>query len=165
MVTNRRLMRCTPEAVFHALSDGWLYPAWVVGAARMRDVDATWPAAGAALHHSVGTWPFLLNGTTSMLEWRPNRRAVMQARGWPIGEARVIIEIEPANPGCLVTIHETPARGIGAAIPSFLTAPLLRWRNNETLRRLSYLAESDSLGRQNTVADTTPGVKPHDPEG
>jgi hypothetical protein len=146
MATNRRFMRCEPEAVFRALSDGWLYPSWVVGAARMREVDDSWPEAGATLHHSVGTWPFLLNGTTSMLEWRPNRRAVMQARGWPIGEARVTVEAQKTHSGCLVSIHETPVRGPGAALPAFLTAPVLRWRNSETLRRLSYLAESDSLG-------------------
>ena len=85
MSKNRRFMRCAPEAVFEVLGNGWLYPAWVVGAARMRDVDAAWPAPHAKLAHSVGTWPFLLNGNTSMLEWRPPRRAVMQARGWPLG--------------------------------------------------------------------------------
>lgn len=157
MATNRRLMRCAPDAVFRALGDGWLYPTWVVGASRMREVDSAWPEPGAKLHHSVGTWPFLINGTTSMLEWHPDRRAVMQARGWPIGEARVVIEAEAGHSGCLVSIHETPARGIGAAIPSFITGPLLRWRNNETLRRLSYLAESDSLGPRETGPSGTEG--------
>ncbi|WP_336646614.1 SRPBCC family protein [Microbacterium sp. USHLN186] len=146
MATNRRYLRCAPEAVFRVLGDGWLYPAWVVAAARMREVDASWPAPDATLSHSVGTWPFLLNGTTDSVEWAPPHRAVMQAKGWPIGEARVVVEVEPAPGGCLVSIHETPVRGIGAAIPAFLTAPVIRWRNSETLRRLSYLAESDSLG-------------------
>jgi len=164
MATNRRLMRCAPEAVFRALSDGWLYPSWVVGAARMREVDTAWPASRSTLHHSVGTWPFLLNGTTTMLEWHPNRRAVMQARGWPIGEARVVVEVEAGHSGCLVSIHETPVHGPGAALPSFITGPLLRWRNSETLRRLSYLAESDSLGPRNmgpgSYGDATAQVKP-----
>ena len=135
MATNRRLMQCAPEAVFRALSDGWLYPSWVVGAARMREVDAAWPAPRATLHHSVGTWPFLLNGTTTMLEWHPNRKAVMQARGWPIGEAQVTVEVDKTHSGCLVSIHETPVRGPGAALPAFLTGPMLLWRNSETLRR------------------------------
>ena len=165
MATNRRFMRCEPEAVFRALGDGWLYPAWVVGAARMREVTQSWPAPGGTLHHSVGTWPFLLNGTTTMLEWLPNRRSVMRARGWPIGEARVTVEVEPGRGGCMVSIHETPERGPGAMIPSFLSAPLLRWRNNETLRRLSYLAESDSLGRRDSVAEQPPGIKPPATEG
>lgn len=144
MATNRRRMRCTPEAVFRVLADGWLYPAWVVGASRMRDVEDGWPRPPVTLHHSVGTWPFLLNGTTSMTEWDPPRRAVMQARGWPIGEARVTVEAEPTGDGCVVTIEEHPEKGPGALLPRFLTAPMLRWRNNETLRRLSYLAQGGS---------------------
>jgi hypothetical protein len=144
MATNRRFMRCAPEAVFEALGNGWLYPAWVVGAARMRDVDVAWPAEGARLQHSVGTWPFLLNGNTSMLEWRPPRRAVMQARGWPLGEAKVIIDVERLGSGCRVTIREGAVKGVGAALPRFVIDPLLRARNNETLRRLSYLSEGAS---------------------
>ena len=52
------------------LSDGWLYALWVVGAARMRDVDEGWPAVGTRLHHSVGTWPLLIDDTTEVLEVR-----------------------------------------------------------------------------------------------
>lgn len=144
MAKNRRFMRCAPEAVFEVLGNGWLYPAWVVGAARMRDVDTAWPAPQAKLDHSVGTWPFLLNGDTSMLEWRPPRRAVMQARGWPLGEAKVIIDVERQGDGCRVTIREWAVKGVGAALPRFLTDPVLRWRNNETLRRLSYLSEGET---------------------
>ena len=43
MSQNVRVLRCTPEDVFAALGDGWLYPSWVVGASRMREVDETWP--------------------------------------------------------------------------------------------------------------------------
>ncbi|HTN54703.1 MAG TPA: SRPBCC family protein [Microbacterium sp.] len=152
MATNRRFMRCTPEAVFTVLGNGWLYPAWVVGAARMRDVDAAWPAPASTLEHSVGTWPFLLNGDTSMLEWRPPRRAVMQARGWPLGEAKVILDVERRDGGCEVRIREWAVKGAGAALPRFLTDPLLRWRNNETLRRLSYLSEG-----QSSASSASPG--------
>lgn len=144
MAKNQRFMRCAPEAVFEVLGNGWLYPAWVVGAARMRDVSAGWPAPESTLDHSVGTWPFLLNGDTSMLEWRPPRRAVMQARGWPLGEAKVILDVEPRDGGCEVRIREWAVKGAGAALPRFLTDPVLRWRNNETLRRLSYLSEGQS---------------------
>ena len=56
---NTRVMNATPDQVWEVLSDGWLYPLWVVGASRMREVDDAWPALGARLHHSVGTWPLL----------------------------------------------------------------------------------------------------------
>ena len=57
-------MTVSPEKVWEVLADGWLYPVWVVGASRMREVDDHWPAEGAKLHHSVGTWPALLDDTT-----------------------------------------------------------------------------------------------------
>ena len=43
--------------------------------------------------------------------------------------------------GSLVRIDEEPVRGPATLVPSVLTAPLLRWRNSETLHRLGYLAE------------------------
>jgi hypothetical protein len=40
----RRRFSCSPEQVFAVLHDGWIYPVWIVGASRMRDVDDGWPA-------------------------------------------------------------------------------------------------------------------------
>ena len=141
MAKNVRAMTCSPEQVFRVLADGWLYPSWVVGASRMRGVDPEWPQPDAELQHSVGTWPLLLNGTTSVLEWDPPRRMVMRARGWPIGEAQVTIRVRSAAEGCVVRIDEDAVKGPGAVIPKFLMAPTLRVRNAETLHRLAYLAE------------------------
>ncbi len=44
MSTNSRVVEATPEQVWSILADGWLYPLWVVGASRMRQVDDHWPA-------------------------------------------------------------------------------------------------------------------------
>src|ERR1043165_7866722 len=63
MSTNKRLVDATPDQVWSVLADGWLYPLWVVGASRMREVDDEWPEPGARLHHSVGTWPLLIDDT------------------------------------------------------------------------------------------------------
>ena len=68
MSTTTRSVSATPEQVWEVLADGWLYPLFVVGASRMRDVDESWPAVGARLHHSVGTWPLLIDDTTEVLE-------------------------------------------------------------------------------------------------
>lgn len=144
MSTNVRAMNCTPEDVFAVLSDGWLYPTWVVGASRMRDVDAAWPAVGSRLQHSIGVWPMLLNDETTVLEWDPPRRMVLQAKGWPIGEARVSIEAKPRGTGCVVRIIETAAEGPGALVPRPITDVGLHLRNVETLRRLAYIAEGKS---------------------
>lgn len=132
---------CTPEDVFSVLSDGWLYAMWVVGASRIRAVDATWPAAGAKIHHSVGVWPVLIDDSTSVLEVDPPRRLVLQARAWPTGEAKVELTIEPTSTGCRMTIREDVATGPATKIPSAVRQPLLDARNRESLRRLAMLAE------------------------
>lgn len=141
MSQNVRRFGCPPEAVFEVLADGWLYPAWVVGASRMRGVDTDWPARGTSLHHSVGIWPLVIDDVTVSREWAPPRRAVFRAKGWPIGEADVVVEVRPSGDGCLVRIVERPAEGPGRFVPRFLTEPMLRIRNAETLRRLALIAE------------------------
>jgi uncharacterized protein YndB with AHSA1/START domain len=141
MARNVRAMACDPEDVFRVFDDGWLFPSWVVGASRMRDVDAEWPRTGAHLHHSVGTWPALLNDSTEVLEYDPPRRFVLQARGWPVGEAQVTLEVKPFRGGSLVRIEEHAASGPATLVPAPLMDVLIRWRNAETLQRLAYLAE------------------------
>lgn len=140
MARNTRLFDCSPEAVFAVLADGWLYPGWVVGASRMREVDEAWPQARAELHHSVGTWPLLINDRTVVEEWSPPRRMVLLARGWPMGEARVEIEAQARDAGCVVRMRETAVSGPASWL-GFVLEPLLLWRNRETLHRLAYLAE------------------------
>ncbi len=145
MSRNVREMRCSPEAVFRVLADGWLFPAWVVGASRMRRVADAWPKPGSHLRHSFGVWPLLIDDSTSVIEYDPPHRMVLQARGWPIGEARVSLEVKPRTvgdaPGCVVRIDEVATAGPGSVVPQPLLDLPLRWRNVETLRRLAYLAE------------------------
>ena len=144
MSVNVREFNCSPEAVFTVLADGWIFPTWVVGASRMRDVDDAWPAVGSKLQHSFGVWPAVINDETTVLEWDPPRLFVIQPKGWPIGEARVKIEVKPRGEGCVVRITETAVKGPGAFVPDFLLDPPLYFRNIETLRRLAYIAEGKS---------------------
>ena len=138
-----RRIAATPSEVFAVLADGWLYPTWVVGAARMREVDDSWPSQRARLHHSFGVWPFLIDDETEIIAWEPPRRAVLEARGWPLGTARVEIAVTPdAQGGCLVRIHEDPNKGPGQLIPKPVRQALIMIRNHETLKRLAFIAES-----------------------
>lgn len=147
MATNYIEMRCAPDAVFRVLADGWLYAGWVVGASRIRDVDADWPAPQALIHHSFGAWPVLLNDTTYMQEWDAPRHARMRARGWPIGEAYVTIDVKPrarlvgGGSGCVVRLSEDAVEGPGLLVPKFIRDLGLWYRNTETLRRLKWMAE------------------------
>lgn len=147
MATNRRSLTCSPDDVFGVIANGWLYPSWVVGASRMRDVDAEWPAVGARIHHSFGVWPVLINDTTSILEWDPPRHVKLKARGWPMGSAVVILDAEARDGGCLVTITEDAVEGPGALVPKPIRTAGILPRNAETLQRLAYLAEGAARGR------------------
>src|SRR3954469_1215388 len=118
MARNARRIDASPERVFEVLASGWLYPSWVVGASRIRAVDDAWPANGAELHHSFGVWPLLINDKTVLLEWDPPRRAVLQAHGWPIGEARVTIEVRPQGRASIVRLTEDAVEGPGRMVPS-----------------------------------------------
>jgi carbon monoxide dehydrogenase subunit G len=141
MSTTTRSVSATPEQVWQVLSDGWLYPLFVVGASRMRDVDESWPAVGARLHHSVGTWPLLIDDTTEVVEIEEGRRLLLLARGWPAGQAHVDISLEPSGDTTVVTITEDATAGPGLLVPKPLRDVQLHWRNVETLRRLAFVVE------------------------
>lgn len=148
MTTLSRDLTCSPESVFDVLADGWLYASWVVGASRIRDVDDSWPAEGARLHHSVGLWPILIDDVTVVKEYDPPRRFLLQAKAWPSGEATVELRIEATSGGCRVVMTEDATRGPATMIPRPLRAAMLRPRNRETLQRLALLAEGGAGERQ-----------------
>jgi hypothetical protein len=136
-----RVMHCRPTDVYSVLSDGWIYPVWVVGAARVRDVDAGWPEPGTRIHHSVGVWPALVHDMTQSREAAPPHRLRLRARAWPTGEAHIDFHVEPHEEGSVVTIEEHAVSGPATLIPSPVEAGLLKWRNSETLRRLAFISE------------------------
>jgi uncharacterized protein YndB with AHSA1/START domain len=141
MSSRSRHVHATPEKVWEVLSDGWLYPLWVVGATRMRAVDEDWPAPGAQLHHSAGVWPLVVDDTTEVLEATAAQSLVLRARGWPAGEAQVVIELAAEGTGTRLVIREDAVRGPGRLVPPPVRHPLIAIRNTEALRRLAALAE------------------------
>jgi uncharacterized protein YndB with AHSA1/START domain len=141
MSTRSRPIAATPDQVWSVLADGWLDPLFVVGASRLREVDDDWPAVGSRLHHSVGTWPLLIDDTTEVLEVEPGRRLVLQARGWPAGEATVELTLQETGGSTLVTIREDATAGPGVLVPKPLRDVQLNLRNAETLQRLAYVVE------------------------
>ena len=141
MSTTTRTVSATPEQVWEVLSDGWLYPLFVVGASRMRAVDESWPAVGARLHHSVGSWPMLIDDSTEVLEVDEGRRLLLKARGWPAGEAHVEISLRPDGGSTQVTMEEDATAGPGLLVPKPLRDAQLHWRNVEALRRLAFVVE------------------------
>jgi uncharacterized protein YndB with AHSA1/START domain len=142
-----KVMSCSPEAVFDVLSDGWTYATWVVGAARIRRVDEGFPEPGAAVHHSVGAWPLLLSDVTEVEHVDPPHEIVLRAKTWPAGEALVRLTCQGSDGRTEVELEEYAVAGPAALVPRPVEALLLRARNQETLRRLAYLAESGARSR------------------
>jgi uncharacterized protein YndB with AHSA1/START domain len=154
MSRNTVTMDCRPEDVFDILTDGWSYATWVVGAARIRAVDQAWPEVGARIHHSVGLWPVMISDTTSVERLEPSREIQLRVRAWPTGEGRVLLRCEAASGGrTRVTMEEWITSGPATVIPQRVADALLHLRNNESLRRLHYLAGSRARRRDDTNGD------------
>lgn len=141
MTSTTRHIDATPDEVWEVLTDGWLYPLWVVGASRMRMVDDGFPAVGTRLHHSVGSWPVLIDDTTEVLASDPGRRLLLKARAWPAGTADVELVLHRDGDGTLVEMNEASSAGPARLVPKPLEAAGLRWRNVESLRRLAFVVE------------------------
>jgi hypothetical protein len=63
-MTVTRDIAATRQRVWEVLADGWSYSGWVVGNSRIRAVSGNWPAPGARILHSIGTWPAVINDET-----------------------------------------------------------------------------------------------------
>jgi uncharacterized protein YndB with AHSA1/START domain len=131
----------TPAQVFSVLANGWYYSDWVVGTSYVRAVDRNWPAAGTRLHHATGVWPLVLRDQTVVEHIEPDRQLILTARGRPLGQARVVLDLAAERHGTRVTLHETPTAGPGLLLKNPLGEAVLARRNTETLGRLSALAE------------------------
>lgn len=139
-----RAIDAPADAVWKLLADGWSYASWVVGSARIRDVDADWPAVDSRLHHSVGVWPLMLHDHTDVVACTPPRELVLAPRAWPWGRAVLRITIEERDGRSVVTMTEDFTSGPARALPRPARQLLLGPRNSECLRRLAFLAERRS---------------------
>lgn len=137
--------RASPERVWAVIEDGWTYGAWVVGASRVRSVDAAWPAPGARLHHSVGVWPLVRDDTTSVADHDPERMyMLLRARVRPWGTQLVELEVGVGADGTEVTMREDASGGLAVLAPPPARRLALRVRNREALHRLCLLAERET---------------------
>jgi uncharacterized protein YndB with AHSA1/START domain len=136
-----RHVDASPARVFGVLADAWMIPVWLVGAGHIRDVDGSWPAQGARLHHRIGPWPLSVDDSTQVVEVDEPSKLVLRARMWPVGEAHVELHMEPEGDGTLVTMVEGAARGPALWLDNGVQRWVLRKRNEESLARLATVAE------------------------
>jgi hypothetical protein len=113
---------------FAVVADPTTYPAWLVGAKRIRRVDPAWPAVGSSFHHAVGIGPLTVHDRTTVLSHVDGTELTLEARVGPVGSATVrfrvsaiddrrshlAIEEEPAE-GPARLMWRTPARPLVAA--------------------------------------------------
>lgn len=137
MATTTRLMRgLTGRAVFDVLRDGTTYGDWVVGTREIRTVEPDWPKEGTRLHYRVGHGPLRKDDVTTSREYVPDERLELEAQAWPMGTARIVLTVEPAEGGTRVSIEEHPHRGVAKLLHNPVLDLLIKARNVETLRRL-----------------------------
>jgi uncharacterized protein YndB with AHSA1/START domain len=130
-----------PDAVFDVLSDPRSYARWVVGSRAIRAADAEWPATGTVFDHAQGIGPVYLKDSTFVLESRRPTLLRLRVQARPVSVAHVTLRLSPNGAGTHVEMEEGPADLFSWLTMNPLTAPLMRLRNAESLRRLKRLAE------------------------
>lgn len=129
------------QRVWDVLADGWTYSQWVVGNSRTRAVDPHWPEPGAAIRHSIGVWPLVIDDQTSVEKCEPLRELVLRAGLGALGAARITLRLHAIPDGCRVEMVEVPAEGPVRVVPDRLTLIAIHPRNRECILRLAALAE------------------------
>lgn len=142
MATVEREIAASPERVFAVLTNGWCYPAWVIGTSHVRAVEEAWPAPGSRLFHTTGVWPFTMDDETVAVEAVAAQRLVLIANGRHLGRARVTFTLTPVEAGTRVHMDETPVAGPGRRLHNPLNEWILRRRTATTLARLAAVAEA-----------------------
>jgi Polyketide cyclase / dehydrase and lipid transport len=129
------------QRVWDVMADGWTYAQWVVGNSRTRAVDGNWPEPGAAIRHSIGVWPLVINDETIVESCDPPHELVLLARLGPLGAARITMRLHGTPDGCRIEMIEVPVEGAVGLIPNQLALLAIHPRNRECLLRLAALAE------------------------
>lgn len=150
----RAEIAATPEEVFEVLAEPWTYPEWLVGAKKIRDVDADFPAKGAGFDHTVGAGPISVDDSTKVLEVHAPDRLTLKVRAGRLNGV-VTFLVLASQRGVEVRFRERPIGPAAALTPQL--RPSLQARNGESLRQLGYLIES----RRSPAADVTDEAVAH----
>ncbi len=144
-MTVTRDVAATRQRVWDVLADGWTYSGWVVGNSRIRAVSENWPAPGARILHSIGTWPAVINDETVVERAEVGHELVLLAKVRPAAQARITMRLSDIpSGGCRVEMTEVavsaPFRWVPDSVQLLGVAP----RNRECTWRLAMIAENPS---------------------
>jgi uncharacterized protein YndB with AHSA1/START domain len=141
-MTVTRDVTATRQRVWEVLADGWSYSGWVVGNSRIRAVSADWPAPGARILHSIGTWPAVIDDETVVESCTEAERLVLLAKVRPAAKARITLTLTDIPGGCRVTMTEVATSAPLRWIPDGLQLAAAAPRNRECTWRLARIAEN-----------------------
>ena len=128
-------------ATFSVLTDPQTYPQWLIGAQRIRDVDASWPQPGSRFHHLVGFGPVQIPDDTEVLAIEQDRMLRLKVRARPFISAEATFRVIGDDHRCVVTLEEEPAvRSVGNLV-RIVMDPTMHARNHRSLRRLASVVE------------------------
>jgi uncharacterized protein YndB with AHSA1/START domain len=142
MATSHIQIDLPPDRVWAVLATPATYADWVVGSDIIRGADESWPAVGSRFYHRVGWGPFKVKDHTEVVESDPPGKLIIHARARPAGTALVTFVLEPRDDGTYVTITEEGGDPLSRLSINPLTDPLVKKRNDVTLRRLKRIAET-----------------------
>ena len=127
----------TPEDVFSVLADPATYPDWLIGAARIRDVDENFPSPGSKFHHMVGVRPFVIADHSEVLDVDPDRSLLLHVKARPMFAGKVQFRITGEGEGCVLTCEEVPDLPLAPLRP--VIEPLIHARNQRSLASMETL--------------------------
>lgn len=140
-VTTTISIAAPPAVVVAWLLHAPAFPRWVVGPARVVDVDDTWPAPDAGFTHETGHGPLRYRDRTVLRYLdAANGHLALEAKVRPAGTAAIQLHVTADGDGSRVVMHERPLDGPATWLPSAYR-PLLTARNTVAMRRLRRLVE------------------------
>jgi hypothetical protein len=144
MAVRHQLIFREPAAVWAVLEDQSRYSHWVVGTSGTRPCEGQWPEVGSSLTYTVRLGPREFEGTTVVRRLERPRILELEAHSWPLGTARIAIEIRPWGEHTLVIVDEHPLRGSGARAHNVAADALLQIRHRSMLQRLAKTVEDSA---------------------
>ena len=130
-----------PEDVFAVLAEPRTYPDWLIGAAKIRDVDANFPSPGSKFHHVVGVRPFAIPDHSEVLDVEPNRSLTLLVKARPLfaGVVHFRITGDRDGDGCVLTCEEAPTFPVLKDLMRPVLEPLIHARNQRSLKSMANL--------------------------
>jgi hypothetical protein len=141
MAYTSREIAAPPAAVWAVLVDAERYPDWLVGAARIRDVDDEWPAVGSQFHHRVGLGWASIPDSSEVLDLEYCRMLRLAVRARPLISAVATFRLVGDADRTMLSLEEEPQiRSVGNLVRPVMDPPI-HVRNHRSLRQLARIVE------------------------